>query len=88
MIDDAKFARVIRINLVGGIVMLGLLGLSFVLMAVGFLPSDGGSVARILVFGGVPTCLLFLTAWLARRERADARAASGEHGAAHERGAS
>jgi len=75
MNDDAKFTRVIRINVVGGCVLLALLAVSIGLMAVGFLPSDAGSILRMLVFGGVPTFLLFLTAWLARRERAEARAA-------------
>jgi hypothetical protein len=76
MNDDAKFARVIRINVAGGSIMLVLLALSIVLMAPGFLPSDPGSIARLLVFGGVPTFLLFLTARLARTERAEARAAA------------
>jgi hypothetical protein len=76
MEDDARFARVIRINVFGGSIMLGLLVLSIGLMAVGFLPSDPGWIAYLLVVGGVPCSLLFLTAWLARRERAEARDAA------------
>jgi hypothetical protein len=76
MNDDAKFRRVIRINVIGGSILLALLVLSMVLIAVGFLPSDPGWVARMPAFGGVPTFLLFLTAWLARRERAEARDAA------------
>lgn len=76
MDDDAKFARVIRVNVVCGTILLAMLGVSAVLMAVGFLPFDTSSIVRILAFVGIPICLVFLTAWAARRERAAARAAT------------
>ena len=60
----------------GGIVLLAAMALSVALMAVGFLPADARQILTMLVFGGIPACLLFLTAWLARRERAAAQAAA------------
>ena len=83
MSEAAKFARVIRINIIGGTIMVGTLILSGSLTLVGFLPADAGSIAYRLVFGGVPAFLMFLTAWLARRERAQAAAASGASGPDH-----
>ena len=74
MDNDAKFARVIRINVVGGTLLLAALALSVVLMAVGFLPTDAREVLTLLVFGGIPMLLLFATVWLARKERARAQA--------------
>ena len=76
MDNDAKYVRVIRINVVGGTVMLAITVLSVALMAVGFLPADARQILTILVFGGIPAFLFFLTAWLARRERAAAQAAA------------
>ncbi len=76
MDNDAKFARVIRINVVGGTILLAMLGVSAVLIAIGFLPFDTGTIVRILVFVVLPTCLVFLTALAALRERAAAQAAA------------
>jgi hypothetical protein len=65
MNDDAKFTPRIRTNVVGGCRPARALAVSIVLTAVRTsLPSDAGSILRMLVFGGVPTFLMFLTACL------------------------
>lgn len=71
MTDDAKLATVIRINFIGGSVMLAAIGVTAILIWIGALPWDAGMMVRLAFFGLVPTALAFVTAWAARRDLAD-----------------
>lgn len=71
MNDDAKLVRVIRINAIGGSVMLGLLVLTGVLIVAGALPWDYGTAVQLGLLGLLPTALAFLIVWSARRDLVD-----------------
>ena len=70
MNDEAKVARVIRINTIAGSVIVGLVVLSAALVAVGGLTLDGRAIVS-LVFGLVLASLMFLTARSAKQDLAD-----------------
>ena len=70
MTDDAKFGMVIRINTIGGIVLLGMVAMTVGLLLVGALPWDARAIVG-LVFGLVLASLAFLTARSAKQDRAD-----------------
>ena len=70
MNDEAKVARVIRLNTIAGGVIVGLVALSAVLVVVGALTLDGRAVMS-LAFGLVLASLMFLTARSAKRDLAD-----------------
>jgi hypothetical protein len=70
MSDDAKIARVVRINTIAGRVILGVVVLSAALIVVGALPWDGRAIAS-LVFGIVLASFMFVTARSARQDLID-----------------
>jgi hypothetical protein len=70
MNDTAKLTRAIRINMIGGALILAAAALTLVLVAAGILPMDA-RVAVSIVFGFVITGLAFLTARGLRLDRDD-----------------
>ena len=70
MNDAAKLTRAIRINVIGGTLILALAALTLVLVAAGILPM-GTQVVVSLVFGFVIAGLAFLTAGSLRQDRDD-----------------
>jgi hypothetical protein len=70
MNDAAKLTRVIRVNVIGGTVMLALAALTLVLVAVGILPLSTQVVVS-LKFALVIAGLMILTARGVRQDRDD-----------------
>lgn len=70
MNDTAKLARAIRVNVVGGVLFLGLVAVTLVLIVAGVLPLDTQLVVS-LAFGFVMAGLMFLTARSLRQDRDD-----------------
>lgn len=70
MNDIAKVTRAIRVNVIGGTLILGAAGLTAALVVAGILPMDTQVVVS-LVFGSVTGGLAFLTARELRQDRDD-----------------
>jgi hypothetical protein len=70
MNDTAKLTRAIRVNVIGGTLILAFAALTVVMVAAGILPMDTQVVVS-LVFGFVIAGLAFLTARSLRQDRDD-----------------